>query len=96
VGCPDRPSFLSLTLHQYAYKQLEESGEFPKTKAPFVAFFISLAKQVEEPLNTSERMIWVHKLNAEINHLRVIRQWSKTGDVSLDDEMILIGSLWIY
>jgi predicted ATPase/DNA-binding XRE family transcriptional regulator len=83
-------------LRQYAYKQLEASDEFPITRTRFVAFFTSLAQQAEEPLKTSERMIWVRKLNAEINHLRIIRQWCETGDVSLDDEMILLGSLWIY
>jgi predicted ATPase/DNA-binding XRE family transcriptional regulator len=83
-------------LRQYAYKELEISGMLPETKALFVRYYVSMAREAEEPLKTAERMTWINRLNAELDHLRMLRQWCNSGDISSDDEMALLGSLWIY
>jgi predicted ATPase/DNA-binding XRE family transcriptional regulator len=83
-------------LRQYAFKELEMSGLLPEIKALFVRYYVSMARQAEEPLKTAERMKWVNRLNAELDHLRLLRQWCNSGDVSSDDEMTLLGDLWIY
>ena len=83
-------------LRQYTYQQLEASGELPSTKAQFVRFYVDMAKQSEIGLKTSLREDWVRKLNAELDHFRLIRDWCRTGEVPLEDEVSLLAAPWIY
>jgi predicted ATPase/DNA-binding SARP family transcriptional activator len=63
-------------VRQYAQERLEEAGEAEATYTRHLRFFLTLAVDAEPRLDTQGRQLWLVRLDAELDNLRVALGWS--------------------
>jgi predicted ATPase len=94
---PDGESrFIMLeTLHEYAWVQLEASGEVPVMRRRHAEYFVALAERAEPELRLAQQQRWFRLLETEHENLRAVLQWS-LGDGDLTLGVRMAGALYLY
>jgi tetratricopeptide (TPR) repeat protein len=64
------------TVRQYAREKLEDSGDSARLHARHRDYFLSFAETNFPRLQTAERPIWLKRLEAESDNLRLALEWS--------------------
>lgn len=63
-------------VRQYALEQLEAAGEAEATRTRHLHFFLMLAEAAAPHLDTRDRLLWIDRLQEEIDNLRAALAWS--------------------
>lgn len=70
-------------IREFAYEQLEASGELETLRRQHAAYYAELAERAEPELRLANQKYWFHLLETEIDNLRVALEWSlERGDVT--------------
>lgn len=79
------PRFVMLeTIHEYAVKRLEESGEAEMMRLRHAAYFAALAEYAQPELRQAGFSYWMDRLETEDNNLRLALEWTlNDGDTEL-------------
>jgi len=64
------------TIRQYAMEKLLESGESVNARDRHLAYFIEYARRAEEHYGTTERALWLNRLEVEHDNLRAALGWA--------------------
>lgn len=79
-GVDGEPYFVMLeTLHEYAWEQLEASGEAEMMRQRHAACYVDLAERSEPQLRQSGFAYWMARLDAENDNLRAALEWALGG-----------------
>jgi predicted ATPase/DNA-binding CsgD family transcriptional regulator len=74
------PRFVMLeTLHEYAWEQLEKSGEAETMRRRHAEYFVELAERVEPELRLAQQSYWFQILEIERDNLHAVLEWSMGG-----------------
>ena len=87
-GEPTRYRLLE-TIRQYARDRLIGLGQSDELRAAHFAYFRDLARAAEAPLGGAEMLLWLHKLDAEIDNIRAALDWAGEADVDGSIEMLV-------
>lgn len=83
---PDgEPRFTMLeTLHEYAWKQLQASGETAALLRRHAEYFVELAERAAPELRQAHSRYWFHLLETEHENMRAVLHWAlNEGDITL-------------
>ena len=75
---PDgEPRFRMLeTIHEFAFEQLERSGEARSMRARHAEYFLNLAEAAERELRGPPSLVWLDRLEAEHDNVRGLVRWA--------------------
>jgi non-specific serine/threonine protein kinase len=91
------PRFAMLeTIREYAREQLEASGELAAVRDRCAMFFLALAAEAAQKLLGREQLVWLQRLDTELDHLRAVFGWSRGGEIDADIGLCLAGALVMY
>ena len=82
------------TIRQYALEQLSEAEEASTMRAKHLAYFVKLAEEAEPELYRSDQIVWMNKLDDELDNLRLTLEWAIAADAK--SGMRLSVSLALY
>ena len=69
-------------IRQYAWQQLEASGELTSSRSRHLAFFMSFAEEAGAKQDGPERLAWFKRLDRDYDNLRAAMGWSlQSADV---------------
>ncbi len=80
------------TVRQYAREKLVDAGDADAVQRRHRDFFLTLAEQAEPELHTATQTIWLDRLEAEHDNLRVALEWS-LGQAGDDSGLLLATAL---
>jgi predicted ATPase/DNA-binding CsgD family transcriptional regulator len=94
-GPEGEPRFVLLeTIHDYAREQLDKFGETAEIQAQHAAYFTDLAERAEPDTRAgAEQMLWLHRLEADLDNLRTALEWSLGGGADDLLGLRLVGAL---
>jgi non-specific serine/threonine protein kinase len=86
------------TIHDYASRRLDETGELPSIRQRHAAVFAELAERAERELDSPVQSAWIELLEQERGNLRRALEWSKTAVESNAAELGLriAATLWLF
>jgi non-specific serine/threonine protein kinase len=64
-------------VRQYALEHLEASGEGPAVRERHLRYCLAVAEQAEPALEGPEQVVWLDRLEAELDNLRVALCWAQ-------------------
>ncbi len=75
---PDgEPRFVMLeTIREYGLERLEASGEAPATRRRHAEYYLGLLEAAEPEFRRAEQMLWLERLQGELDNLRAALAWS--------------------
>lgn len=83
------------TIRQYARDKLHDSGKGASIRDQHLAYFLLLAEEAEPYLRAGDQVIWLDRLDAELDNLRLALEWSLAGRV--DEGLRLAAALlWFW
>lgn len=92
-GTDDEPRFGMLeTIQEYAVAKLEESGERSELSARHASYFLALAEHAEAEINGPDQVLWLNRLEGELDNLRAALRWSLDAG-EIDTALRLAGAL---
>jgi predicted ATPase/class 3 adenylate cyclase len=68
------------TIRQYAMEKLSETGEAANARDRHLAYFLEMSRAAEEKFRTSQRLLWVNRLELEHDNLRSALGWALESD----------------
>jgi len=68
------------TIRQYAREKLFESGEGEQIRDQHLKAFVKLAEQAESEIRGHNQLLWLHRLDDELENLRAALEWSQERD----------------
>jgi non-specific serine/threonine protein kinase len=83
----DQPRYRMLeTIRQYAYEkmvdsQTAEDGELASVRQRHLDYFLALAQQAEPHLRGKGQRVWLERLDAELDNLRLALEWARSNDI---------------
>ena len=80
------------TIRQYAREKLAETREGESIRDKHLAYFVKFAEQAEPELYRSNQVFWFHKLDDEIDNLRLALEWSLATNVEAG--LQIAAALW--
>jgi predicted ATPase/DNA-binding SARP family transcriptional activator/DNA-binding CsgD family transcriptional regulator len=82
-------------VRQYAQERLEEEGESEEVRRRHLTFFLVLAEEAEPKLRGPGDMVWLERLEAEHDNIRVALSWALQRE---ETELVLRigGALWMF
>lgn len=83
------------TIRQYARDKLYDSGKGASIRDQHLAYYLLLAEEAEPYLRSSDQIIWLDRIDAELDNLRLALEWSLATRV---DEGLRLASalLWFW
>jgi predicted ATPase/DNA-binding CsgD family transcriptional regulator len=72
------------TVREFAWQQLEESGELEQVRERHAAYFLEVAERAEPELRGAEPEKWLRVLDDELDNLRAALDWSLQPDPQLE------------
>ena len=69
------------TIRQYAREKLWAAGEGETLRQRHLAYFVALAEQAEPNLRAFDMVIWLDRLEAELDNIRAALGWAIESDV---------------
>ncbi len=91
------PRFVMLeTIHEYAWAQLQASGEGDTLQGQHAGHFVALAERAEPELRMAPHVRWFQRLTLEQDNVRQALAWSVSpqGDARLG--VRLVGAIWLF
>ena len=82
------------TIRQYALEQLSEAEESSSMRANHLAYFVNLAEEAEPELYRSDQIVWMKKLDDELDNLRLALEWAIAADAKFGVRLLV--SLILY
>lgn len=85
------------TIRQYALEKLVETGEATLIRDQHLDFYLSLAENLEPHIG-HESVIWISRLDKELDNIRAAMEWSTNSGKAVD-ALRMAGSLayfWFY
>jgi predicted ATPase/class 3 adenylate cyclase len=79
------------TIRQYALERLAAS-EGATIRQQHLAYFVQLAERAEPNLRAFDMLVWLNRLEAELDNIRTALEWALETDV--EAELRLAGALW--
>ncbi|MCA1554440.1 MAG: adenylate/guanylate cyclase domain-containing protein, partial [Chloroflexi bacterium] len=80
------------TIRQYAREKLSESDEGDRVRDRQLDYFMRLAEEAEPKIRSAEQMSWLHRLEAELENVRVALDWSG-GGANIEKRLRLVAAL---
>jgi predicted ATPase/class 3 adenylate cyclase len=80
------------TVRQYAREKLFESGEGEKVRNVYLKAFIELAEKAEPEIRSFNQLVWLDRLDAEVDNLHTALEWSQERDN--ESFLRLASALW--
>jgi predicted ATPase len=80
------------TIHAYAVKRLEASGEVEEIQRRHAMYMISLSERVEVGIRGPEQLQWRDRMSDELNNFRASLQWLVQNDPNA--ALKATGRLW--
>jgi non-specific serine/threonine protein kinase len=80
------------TVRQYAREKLFESGEGDKVRDQHLKTFMERAEKAEPEIRSFNQLIWLDRLEAEIDNLHTALEWSQERDN--ESFLRLASALW--
>jgi non-specific serine/threonine protein kinase len=93
----DRFAMLS-TIREFAWEQLEASGELEVLSRRHASYFLALAEEAGPMLRSADQLAWIERLQADHENLRAALAWSQSpvGDISLGLRIAgALGWYWV-
>ncbi len=85
------------TIREYALEQLIEAGEEPVIRRKHADFYLRLAEAAEPHLTSGRRKPWLARLEAELDNLRAVLEWSRSEPQGSQTALGLAGALaWFW
>jgi predicted ATPase/class 3 adenylate cyclase len=69
------------TIRQYARERLLETGGGEVIRNQHLAYFVKLSEQAEPELYRSNQVVWLHRLDDELDNLRTAMEWALVKNV---------------
>ena len=82
------------TIRQYGREKVGEAGEAEALQARHLDYFLGLAETAEPKLKGSEQMVWLARLDVEIDNLRAALEYSRVDRASNEKGLQLAGALF--
>jgi len=94
AGADGEPRFWMLeTIHSYAKKKLEESGEADAVRLRHALYYLRLAEEAEPHLRGPEQKQWLDRLDSEHDNIRTALTWAlQHGEGELAQR--IAGPVW--
>ena len=67
------------TVRQYAQERLDEAGESNHARDQHLAYFHALAEQARPHLRSAQQLVWLHRLDAELDNIHAALGWAQDG-----------------
>jgi predicted ATPase/DNA-binding SARP family transcriptional activator len=80
------------TIRQYAHEKLRESDDAMRVRQQHFDFFLELATEAGPQLTSTERGVWLERLDAEHDNLRAAIRWS-VERCEIESRLQLVGVL---
>jgi non-specific serine/threonine protein kinase len=76
-GRESEPRFgMLVTIHEYAWAQLEVNSELAAIQARHAAYFVDLVEQAQRQFRGPQQGAWVRRLDQELDNLRATLTWT--------------------
>jgi len=72
------------TMHQYAREKLWAAGEGKTLRQRHLEYFVNLAERAEPNLRAFDMLIWLDRLEVELDNIRAALGWSIEGDIEAE------------
>jgi len=83
------------TVREYGQEKLLDAGELASTRDRHLAYFVTLAEQAAPELEGANSVLWLRRLDDEIDNLRLALEWALTNNVEAGLRLITpIGIFW--
>jgi predicted ATPase/class 3 adenylate cyclase len=84
------------TIRQYAMEKLLESGDAVNTRDRHLAHFMEVSKRAEEKFGTTQRLMWVNRLEVEHDNLRSALGWGLESNPEAALQMVCsLAIFWL-
>ena len=91
------PRFVMLeTLQEYAFHQLQESGEFKDMQYRHARYFMELTEHGASHLRGAKQVWWFKKFELEQNNLRTAMAWALASNGAIEIGVRIVASLRDY
>jgi DNA-binding CsgD family transcriptional regulator len=94
------PRFVMLeTIREYAWEQLEASGEETDARRAHAAYYLRFADEAGSGLRGAQQQRWRDQLEADLDNLRAALAWALGGaadPADADGGLLLVGALWYF
>ena len=80
------------TIRQYAREKSWAAGEGEMMRQRHLAYFVELAERAEPNLRAWDMVMWLDRLEAELDNIREAIAWALESDI--EAELRLAGALW--
>jgi predicted ATPase/class 3 adenylate cyclase len=81
------------TIRQYAHEELLKSGDANKVQTHHLDLFVRFSEDVEPKLLGKDQLIWLDRLEYELDNIRVALEWSVKNGHTVGG-LRLAGALW--
>jgi predicted ATPase/class 3 adenylate cyclase len=91
------PRFTMLdTIREFARERLESSGDLAAVRDRCADYYLTLAEVGANQLLGPNQLVWLSRLDTELDQLRAIFGWSRDGEIASDLGLRLAGTLVMY
>jgi tetratricopeptide (TPR) repeat protein len=96
-GLNSEPRFMMLgTLREFGLEQLEASGEQDTIRHRHANYFLALAEQAEERLESAGQVEWINRMEQEHDNMRTALEWSQTAEGTAEICLRIAGALGLF
>src|SRR6185503_8627535 len=82
------------TIRQYAMEKLLESGDAVDVRDRHLAHFLKMSRRAEDHFGTTQRLLWVNRLEVEHDNIRSALGWALESDPESALQMVCSLSLF--
>ncbi len=87
------------TIREYGREQLDAAGEMEALRRRHAAYFVALVEEARPHLYRDEQIVWLDRLNVEMDNLRGMLEWCEeqghAGDrQAAEDGLRVVGNLY--
>lgn len=91
------PRFRMLeSIREYGQEQLDASGEAQTLRGRHAEYYLALAEEAAPHLRGQEQIIWLARLDTELDNVRAVLGWCRDGAVDVELGLRLMGALQWY
>ena len=84
------------TIRQYAHEKLAASSESSRVHDRHLAFFSRLARQAEPHLRSHRQLLWLDRLETELDNIRAALTWAANGGSVEQGLRLTTDLLWFW
>src|SRR5262249_29639637 len=80
------------TLREYGVEQLQACGEAETSSRRLATFFVAFAERALDGLWGPNQAAWLDRMEAELDSIRAVLEWSASPDGDLEAGLLLAGN----